>query len=153
VLGFPISPVKLGATASPVNRRGDTHSSLALTPTAAARRAAQTPRALLNANASLASNDQPLSAAPMLSAQMVPSSEPDEIRAIWRTTVNLSDRPSHPEEEIKAIMGGVYKTRPFGVKVGGMRVSLQAVSVLFYLSCLPDLLTSSFHALVQIMIR
>jgi DNA replication licensing factor MCM4 len=91
VLEFPTSPVKPGAAASPANRRGDIHSSLALTPTAATRRAAQTPRALPNANADLASDHQPPSVAPTLSAQIVPSSEPDEIRAIWGTSVNLSE--------------------------------------------------------------
>jgi DNA replication licensing factor MCM4 len=82
-LDFPSSPVKAPAT-PPVNRRGDIHSSLALTPTP--RRAQR--RAPRDANVG---SDHLPSTAPTLSAEVHPSSEPDEIRAIWGTTVNLAE--------------------------------------------------------------
>ncbi|KAF8809622.1 hypothetical protein BYT27DRAFT_7254353 [Phlegmacium glaucopus] len=64
-LDFPSSPIIINKT--PKNRRGDIHSSLAITPSSSGRR----PRP--------------------------PSDELDEIRAIWGTTVNLAEtmRPSH----------------------------------------------------------
>jgi DNA replication licensing factor MCM4 len=68
VLEFPTSPVKQGAAASPVNRRGDIHSSLALTPTAAMRRTAPTPRNVPNTTANMASDHQLLPTASSSSA-------------------------------------------------------------------------------------
>jgi hypothetical protein len=56
------------------------------------------------------------------------------------------------EEEIKAIMGRVYKIRPFGVKVSGIRDLNPSGICSFLLAFLLDLLTSSLHALVQILI-
>ena len=77
-------------TPMPKNRRGDIHSSLRVTPRASARRPAQQDGNLnsdgthLSMPPSSATNGtaQQLSAAP-------PTSEPDEIRAIWGTNVNL----------------------------------------------------------------
>src|ERR1700722_13125506 len=87
-INFPSSsPAKSRATPV-VNRRGDIHSSLALTPTPALR-IAQRP----SQNA-IPNSDHPSSAAPTLSAQPGLTSEPDEIRAIWGTTVNISETMS-----------------------------------------------------------
>jgi DNA replication licensing factor MCM4 len=67
----------------PKNRRGDIHSSLSLTPLSAARR-----RPNPNINSDI---DMPPSSAPTGNlTQVDPASEPDEIRAIWGTTVNLT---------------------------------------------------------------
>ncbi|CAA7268765.1 unnamed protein product [Cyclocybe aegerita] len=87
-LNFPSSPA---AHATPKNRRGDIHSSLSITPSASVRRSArrlqQTPGGpTLNSDHGI-----PPSSAPNLSVQAPPSDEPDEIRAIWGTTVNLTD--------------------------------------------------------------
>ncbi|KAF5385715.1 hypothetical protein D9757_005484 [Collybiopsis confluens] len=90
LLGFPSSPA---VPATPlVNRRGDIHSSLSLTPSS---RRNRTPRPSRPTSDPFASDgmqfDIPLSSAPLLSAANPPSSEePDEIRAIWGTTVNIN---------------------------------------------------------------
>ncbi|OCH88735.1 MCM-domain-containing protein [Obba rivulosa] len=84
-LDFPSSPVK-----TPKNRRGDIHSSLSITPSSAARRARRT-KLNDDMNSDGTHLSMPLSSAPHLSAPTVPSDEPDEIRAIWGTTVNLGE--------------------------------------------------------------
>ncbi|GBE83543.1 DNA replication licensing factor mcm4 [Sparassis crispa] len=87
-LEFPSSP----AVATPKNRRGDIHSSLSITPTVAAhrpRKPTHLPIDDLNSDGTRLS--LPPSSAPALSAPTVPSDEPDEIRAIWGTTVNISE--------------------------------------------------------------
>ncbi|KAF9077779.1 MCM-domain-containing protein [Rhodocollybia butyracea] len=77
-LHFPSSPT----VPAPVNRRGDIHSSLSLTPSS---RRTQTPPS------DGMQLDIPPSSAPYLSAANGPTSdEPDEIRAIWGTTVNIN---------------------------------------------------------------
>ena len=79
---------------TPKNRRGDIHSSLAITPSPARRprRTQTTTQAIVDPN-NLNSDhlDIPASSAPHLSAQPALSDEPDEIRAIWGTTVNLAE--------------------------------------------------------------
>ena len=88
--------------ATPRNRRGDIHSSLSLTPTRP--RAAPHSRSN-NANLSSeadrlsmpASSLAPLSAAPAQGTE----DEPDEIRAIWGTTVNLADTMKAFREFVK----------------------------------------------------
>ncbi|KAG5639766.1 hypothetical protein H0H81_000046 [Sphagnurus paluster] len=92
-LDFPSSPI---AAKTPRNRRGDIHSSLAITPArssiAPRRLDYNTPRGDPNDLNSDASHlDVPLSSAPHLSAPAAPTDEPDEIRAIWGTTVNLAE--------------------------------------------------------------
>lgn len=78
--------------ATPIrNRRGDIHSNLNLTPSTARRPQRPTTNDGDNATSDV---NGPLfipssAAAPQLSAP-VPSSEPDEIRAIWGTNVNLA---------------------------------------------------------------
>ncbi|PFH50834.1 hypothetical protein AMATHDRAFT_3571 [Amanita thiersii Skay4041] len=85
-LDFPTSsPV---ASKTPRNRRGDIHSSLSMTPSRRARRTAASEVDHLNSDAPI---DIPQSSAPLLSAPAAPSDEPDEIRAIWGTTVNLAE--------------------------------------------------------------
>jgi DNA replication licensing factor MCM4 len=80
----PSSPVK--------NRRGDIHSSLSLTPTAVGSNRAQKPVSTRSDLSSDAGDLRPpVSSAPLLSAPAAPSDEPDEIRAIWGTTVNLAE--------------------------------------------------------------
>ncbi|KAI0822446.1 MCM-domain-containing protein [Trametes gibbosa] len=88
-LAFPSSPA--AAAATPRNRRGDIHSSLSITPSSAIPRARHDlPLDDLRSDASHMSI--PASSAPNLSAPAVPSEdEPDEIRAIWGTTVNLGE--------------------------------------------------------------
>lgn len=79
------------AATSPRNRRGDIHSSFALTPTNSR---TKTPRRLDpdNLNSDGTHLSLPPSSAPNpLSAAAAPSDEPDEIRAIWGTTVNLAE--------------------------------------------------------------
>ncbi|KAF5348780.1 hypothetical protein D9756_009748 [Leucocoprinus leucothites] len=89
-LDFPSSPIN---TTTPRIRRGDIHSSLAFTPSSSTRRtAARTDRADANMNSDALDIPPSSAAAPNLSALPVPTSdEPDEIRAIWGTTVNLGD--------------------------------------------------------------
>ncbi|KAF8624729.1 hypothetical protein AX17_007060 [Amanita inopinata Kibby_2008] len=88
-LDFPTS----SPTKTPRNRRGDIHSSLSLTPSRRARRANPDPNRMDfdNMNSDATHLDLPQSSAPMLSAPVAPSDEPDEIRAIWGTTVNLAE--------------------------------------------------------------
>ncbi|KAF8814423.1 cell division control protein 54 [Phlegmacium glaucopus] len=92
-LDFPSSPITTNKT--PKNRRGDIHSSLAITPSSSARRSRRTQPtaqpALGTENLNSDNLDVPASSAPNLSAQLAPSDEPDEIRAIWGTTVNLAE--------------------------------------------------------------
>ena len=79
---------------TPKNRRGDIHSSLVITPTrSSARPARRTQASALDPHNNLGSDhlDVPASSAPNLSAQPGFSDEPDEIRAIWGTTVNLAE--------------------------------------------------------------
>ncbi|KAJ7774278.1 cell division control protein 54 [Mycena maculata] len=83
-LDFPSSPTK---AATPRNRRGDIHSSFSVTPTSAARRA----RGDENASRPPSSSLGPPASGPSLTVPNVTSDEPDEIRAIWGTTVNLSE--------------------------------------------------------------
>ena len=76
----------------PRNRRGDIHSSLALTPSAS-RRVQRANDADTDAGPPSDGThlSLPPSSAPNLSAPAAPSDEPDEIRAIWGTTVNLAE--------------------------------------------------------------
>ncbi|TFK32059.1 cell division control protein 54 [Crucibulum laeve] len=85
-LDFPSSPYG-GKT--PVNRRGDIHSSLVNTPSMSAR--ARRARRTTNMNSDASGLDMPMSSGPNLSAAPAPSDEPDEIRAIWGTTVNINE--------------------------------------------------------------
>ena len=78
------------------NRRGDIHSSVALTPNPAARRARRVDYGRGDAlndnlNSEATRLSMPPSSAPRLSAPAEPTDEPDEIRAIWGTTVNLAE--------------------------------------------------------------
>ncbi|KAK7061499.1 DNA helicase [Favolaschia claudopus] len=82
-LDFPSSPVKPAAT--PRHLRGDIHSSFSVTPTSAARRA----RGNDNAGRPPSSTMGSAGSGPTLTAPNVTSDPPDEIRAIWGTTVNL----------------------------------------------------------------
>ncbi|KAK0469030.1 cell division control protein 54 [Desarmillaria tabescens] len=88
-LDFPQSPSLL-QTPTPRNRRGDIHSSLSITPSSSARRPR---RSAPNVERSDPSNSDGanLDTAPPLSAPEASSEEPDEIRAIWGTTVNLAE--------------------------------------------------------------
>lgn len=81
------------ATRTPKNRRGDIHSSLSLTPSRGApqRLDYTANRNRYNLDSDATHLDVPLSSAPLLSASAAPSDEPDEIRAIWGTTVNLAE--------------------------------------------------------------
>ncbi|KAG2082080.1 hypothetical protein BD769DRAFT_1545818, partial [Suillus cothurnatus] len=90
-LAFPSSPA--AALATPVkNRRGDIHSSLSLTPTARRSRRGDYNNDLNdNLNSDGTHLSIPASSVPHLSAPAAPSDEPDEIRAIWGTTVNLAE--------------------------------------------------------------
>ncbi|KAJ3921144.1 cell division control protein 54 [Lentinula edodes] len=88
-LDFPSSPT----ASAPINRRGDIHSSLSITPTS--HRRVRPPRSTHSNADPLTSDgiqlDLPPSSAPLLSAANDPvSEEPDEIRAIWGTTVNIN---------------------------------------------------------------
>ncbi|KAF9485740.1 cell division control protein 54 [Pholiota conissans] len=90
-LQFPSSPMRPQQT--PKNRRGDIHSTLSITPSASARRTAARPPPAdpNNLNSDASHLGLPQSSAPNLSAAPAPSDEPDEIRAIWGTTVNLAE--------------------------------------------------------------
>lgn len=77
---------------TPKNRRGDIHSSLSVTPSRAVRRARrQSDVSDGDLNSDGTHLSLPRSSAPDLSAPTVPSDEPDEIRAIWGTTVNINE--------------------------------------------------------------
>ncbi|KAH8829186.1 cell division control protein 54 [Flagelloscypha sp. PMI_526] len=82
-LEFPTSP----AVATPRNRRGDIHSSLSHTPRSTARhqRRESNPDGMLSDLPSIPGSG------PVLSQRPQTTDEPDEIRAIWGTTVNLMD--------------------------------------------------------------
>ncbi|EJD05304.1 MCM-domain-containing protein [Fomitiporia mediterranea MF3/22] len=93
-LHFPSSALSTpaaDATGAPKDRRGDIHSSLRVTPTPSTRPTAQSTK---NANRDIAGLFIPPSSTGQISAQQlsaaIPSSEPDEIRAIWGTNVNLA---------------------------------------------------------------
>ncbi|KAH7883060.1 MCM-domain-containing protein [Phlebopus sp. FC_14] len=89
-IAFPSSPASVAPAVK--NRRGDIHSTLALTPTTP-RRAKRTYNDDIpdNLNSDGTHLSMPLSSVPNLSAPAAPSEEPDEIRAIWGTTVNLAE--------------------------------------------------------------
>ncbi|KAG5735126.1 DNA replication licensing factor mcm4 [Termitomyces sp. T112] len=89
-LDLPTSPM---ASRTPKNRRGDIHSSLSATPSRIRRSNYDGPprRNYNDLNSDVSHLDVPLSSAPALSAPAAPSDEPDEIRAIWGTTVNLAE--------------------------------------------------------------
>ncbi|KAF8211389.1 MCM-domain-containing protein [Mycena galopus ATCC 62051] len=84
-LDFPSSPMKPAAT--PRNRRGDIHSSFSVTPNSATRR----PRGNENGARPPSSSIGPPGSGPTLTAPHATSDEPDEIRAIWGTAINLSN--------------------------------------------------------------
>ncbi|KAL0946225.1 hypothetical protein HGRIS_012484 [Hohenbuehelia grisea] len=90
-LAYPSSPA--AARTPKRNTRGDIHSSLAITPTA--NRPSRRPPTSRSdhPNSDGTHLDIPTSSGlgPQLSAPAAPSDEPDEIRAIWGTTVNLSE--------------------------------------------------------------
>lgn len=91
------SPAK---QATPKNRRGDIHSSLSLTPT----RPRPTARSRNTPNLSSEADrlSLPASSIPPLSAPAQGTEdEPDEIRAIWGTTVNLADTMKAFREFVK----------------------------------------------------
>ncbi|KAG9310226.1 MCM2/3/5 family-domain-containing protein [Chiua virens] len=78
--------------ATPKNRRGDIHSSItSTTPRRVARRAYHNDLLNQNLNSDGTHLSMPPSSAPNLSAPAAPTDEPDEIRAIWGTTVNLAE--------------------------------------------------------------
>jgi len=81
------------AAATPAkNRRGDIRSSLApptMTPQRAKR--AYNPDMSDNLHSDATHLSMPVSSAPFLSAPAAPSDEPDQIRAIWGTTVNIAE--------------------------------------------------------------
>ncbi|KAL1698991.1 hypothetical protein EV121DRAFT_296620 [Schizophyllum commune] len=87
-LAFPGSPTK-----TPVNRRGDIHSSLSLTPSFRRHhRQTEARPARSNLQSDASGLDVPMSSNANLSAlPAAQSDEPDEIRAIWGTTVNLAE--------------------------------------------------------------
>ncbi|KAI0046788.1 MCM-domain-containing protein [Auriscalpium vulgare] len=88
-LDFPSSPAK---ASTPKNRRGDIHSSLSLTPNRPRPPRAALPRPNFNLSSDADRLSLPASSAAQLSAPAMPTDdEPDEIRAIWGTTVNLAD--------------------------------------------------------------
>ncbi|KAI5121912.1 hypothetical protein M0805_000241 [Coniferiporia weirii] len=93
-LHFPSSALSAaagGAVSSPKNRRGDIHSTLRVTPSPNVRRTTN-PSDNLNSDAthlSMPPSSTAATAAQQLSAN-APTSEPDEIRAIWGTNVNLA---------------------------------------------------------------
>ncbi|KAJ7068042.1 cell division control protein 54 [Mycena amicta] len=84
-LDFPSSPAK---PATPRNRRGDIHSSFSVTPNSVNRRQRGTPDQAARPPSSMIGFPE---SGPTLSAPNVTSDGPDEIRAIWGTTVNLSE--------------------------------------------------------------
>ncbi|KIO11065.1 hypothetical protein M404DRAFT_994735 [Pisolithus tinctorius Marx 270] len=89
-LAFPSSPAPVITPAK--LRRGDIRSSFAL-PTATPRQARRAYNADMSDN--LRSDGTrmsiPLSSAPTFSAPALPSDEPDQVRAIWGTTVNIAE--------------------------------------------------------------
>ena len=80
---------------TPKNRRGDIHSTVSITPTQRRQRTQATPSNATPGAGRLGSDGSrlgvPSSSAPNLSAPAAPTDEPDEIRAIWGTTVNLTE--------------------------------------------------------------
>jgi DNA replication licensing factor MCM4 len=83
----PAAPAK-----TPRNRRGDIHSTLSLTPSRPPR--TSRPRRAENGDPAALSSDVGFflpSSQPQLSAAVQPTEEPDELRAIWGTTVNINN--------------------------------------------------------------
>ncbi|KAF9467686.1 MCM2/3/5 family-domain-containing protein [Collybia nuda] len=90
-LDFPSTP---SAVRTPRNRRGDIHSSLSITPSMSSRQRRITSNAnrdFTDLNSDANNLEIPASSGPFLSAPAAPADEPDEIRAIWGTTVNLAE--------------------------------------------------------------
>lgn len=96
LMGWDIHVYHRSPSKTPKNRRGDIHSTLSLTPS----RRSPHKRPPPTNSGDLFSDDlnsdlpgrPPVSSGPMFSAPPVPSEdEPDEIRAIWGTTVNLGE--------------------------------------------------------------
>ncbi|KIY70249.1 cell division control protein 54 [Cylindrobasidium torrendii FP15055 ss-10] len=84
-INYPSSPVK---TPGPRNRRGDINSSLSITPSASGRRAGPPDP---NRSDDPFMSDGAMLSQPSMSAANQAIEEPDEIRAIWGTTVNLAE--------------------------------------------------------------
>ncbi|KAF7313598.1 DNA helicase [Mycena chlorophos] len=84
-LEFPSSPAK---PVTPRNRRGDIHSSFSATPTSVNRRQNTNPDRGRPPSSGIGF---PESGGPPLSVPNATSDGPDEIRAIWGTTINLSE--------------------------------------------------------------
>ncbi|KAL4067424.1 MCM2/3/5 family-domain-containing protein [Scleroderma yunnanense] len=89
-LAFPSSPAALATPAK--NRRGDIRSNLVL-PTMTPRRVKRTYNADMsdNPHSDATHLSMPMSSAPAFSAPAAPSDEPDQVRAIWGTTVNIAE--------------------------------------------------------------
>ncbi|KAL5478394.1 CDC54 [Sanghuangporus weigelae] len=125
-LQFPSSALSTSAAAAattPKNRRGDIHSSLRITPTPTARRSVEPVhnRDGDNAPLSIPPSSAGQSTAQQLSAPPPPS-EPDEIRAIWGTNVNLAQtmqmfrdflRGFKPKYRVAHDRARGVQTRPF----------------------------------------
>ncbi|KAF8922677.1 MCM2/3/5 family-domain-containing protein [Mucidula mucida] len=91
---YPTSPLK-AATSTPRNRRGDIRGSTVVTPSSSARRGPRTPG---NPNRSDIFNSQATLSAV---GGVISEDEPDEIRAIWGTTVNINDTIQMAREFMK----------------------------------------------------
>ncbi|KAI0267357.1 MCM-domain-containing protein [Gloeopeniophorella convolvens] len=87
-LDFPSSPARV---ATPINRRGDIHSSLSLTPSRTRAARGRTTNPDLSSEADRLSLPASSAAIPLSAPAQPTEDEPDEIRAIWGTTVNLAD--------------------------------------------------------------
>ncbi|KAI0031512.1 MCM2/3/5 family-domain-containing protein [Vararia minispora EC-137] len=97
-LSFPSSPAP---TRTPRNRRGDIHSTLTLTPS---RPRPSRPRTNNVGDPFTPSSDVGFflpSSQPQLSAPAQPEEEPDELRAIWGTTVNINATMNSFKEFLK----------------------------------------------------
>ncbi|KAJ3527176.1 hypothetical protein NMY22_g9884 [Coprinellus aureogranulatus] len=133
-LQFPSSPAA-AVTQTPRHRRGDIHPSINITPSTLSRRTRRTPgtRNNDNLNSDGTNLDIPMSSAPNLSAAHAPSDEPDEIRAIWGTTVSLADTMKMFREFIQGFKPKYRATydRENGIKTKAFQ-SIEEAEVLLY---------------------
>ncbi len=121
---------------TPRQRRGDIHSSLSFTPSRRPRQAVpRAPGSGLNddLNSDGTHLSIPASSAPDLSIPAEPTDEPDEIRAIWGTTVNLEETMNTFKEFLRGfkVKYRVAHDRERGLRTRAMSSPAEGEEILY----------------------